>query len=168
MDFDENISNFEQPKQFLQNLDTLQTQLPAILEDFKKYYVFYNKNPEYQDYQTNFQNIKGNLNNINGQLFSLLNSIESNTDNLNKKLFSLNQLINKEKEINSKLKKKLGIVVNKNEVAFELISDYKNIYNSEYLRNWALCIATIIVGFTIKIIYKKPQTISFFNPSLKK
>ena len=161
MDFDDNINNFIQPTEITQKLETLQSQLPAILNEFKKYYVFYNKNPAYQDYQTNFQNIKGNLNNINTQLFSLSNSVESNTDKLNKKLFGLNVLIKKEREINKKLKKTLGIVENKNYTASELISDYKTIYESGYLRNWALFLATIIVGYTIKNIYKRPQTIKF-------
>jgi len=166
MDFDDNINNFTQPRQFIQNLETLQSQLPSILDDFKKYYVFYNKNPEYQEYQTNFQNIKGNLNNINTQLFTLSNSVESSIDQLNKKLFGLDLLIKKERETNKKLKRTLGIAENKNAVTSELISNYKTMYDSGYLRNWALFIATIIVGISIKIVFKKPQPISF-NSSLK-
>ena len=166
MEFDDNINNFTQPRQFIQNLETLQSQLPPILDDFKKYYVFYNKNPEYQEYQTNFQNIKGNLNNINTQLFTLSNSVESSTDQLNRKLFGLDLLIKKERETNKKLKKALGIVENKNTVSSELISNYKTMYDSGYLRNWALFFATIMVGISIKIVFKKPQPISF-NSSLK-
>ena len=49
----------------------------------------------------------------------------------------------------------------------ELISDYKTMYDSGYLRNWALFLATIIVGVSIKIIFKKHQT-SIFTSSLKK
>jgi hypothetical protein len=160
------ISNLPKPEQFIQNLETLQSQLTPILDDFKKYYVFYNKNPEYQEYQTNFQNIKGNLNNINSQLFTLSNSVQSSTDQLNKKLFGLDILIKKERETNKKLKRAVGIVENKNNVTSELILNYKTMYDSGYLRNWALFLATIIVGISIKIIFKKPQTISF-NSSLK-
>ena len=58
-----------QSSQFTTKLETLQNQLPAILEDFKKYYVFFKKNPEYPEYQQMFQNIKGNLNTINSDLF---------------------------------------------------------------------------------------------------
>jgi hypothetical protein len=167
MNFDDNINNFTPPAQFIQNLEILDSQLPPILDEFKKYYVFYNNNPEYQDYQTNFQNIKGNLNNINTQLFALSNSVQSSTDELNKKLFGLDLLIKKEREVNKKLKRKLGIVEHKNNAASELISDYKTMYDSGYLRNWALFLATIIVGVSIKIVFKKHQT-SIFTSSLKK
>jgi hypothetical protein len=47
------------PSEFTNKLGTLQNQLPAILQDFQKYYVFYTKNPEYPEYQQMFQNIKG-------------------------------------------------------------------------------------------------------------
>ena len=45
---DEDITdNFKTPGIFKEKLQTLNNQLPAILADFKKYYVFFNKNPEY-------------------------------------------------------------------------------------------------------------------------
>ena len=59
---DEDITdNFKTPGIFDEKLQTLNQQLPAILDDFKKYYVFFNKNPEYPEYQNSFENIKGNM-----------------------------------------------------------------------------------------------------------
>ena len=101
--------NFPPPSQFTQQLETLSSQLPHILDEFKKYYVFYNKNPEYPEYQQMFQNIKGNLNDINSKLFKLTNDVQFNTDELNAKLFTLDSLIGKERETNNELKRKLGI-----------------------------------------------------------
>jgi hypothetical protein len=37
-----------------------------------------------------------------------------------------------------------------------MISDYKEIYNIRYLRNWALGISILIGIITIGNIYKKP------------
>jgi len=156
LQFDENtLDDFEKPIQFRQKLETLQSQLPAILNDFKKYYVFFNKNPEYPDYEQMFQNIKGNLNNINSELFTLSNDVQSNTDKINEKLFALDILIRKEKKTNRELKKKLGIVEHKSAASNELISDYKEIYESGYLRNWALFLSIVVAGFTISKVYKK-------------
>ena len=42
----------------VKNLDSSDNKL----DDFKKYYVFYNKNPEYNEYKSHFENIKNNLN----------------------------------------------------------------------------------------------------------
>lgn len=150
---DEDINdNFKTPKIFTEQLETLNQQLPAILDDFKKYYIFFNKNPEYPEYQNAFDTIKGNMTKLSSDLFMLSNDVQSSTDELNKKLFALNVLIQKEKERNHELKLKLGIVEHKNNAATELISDYKNMYSEGYLRNWALFISIIIIGASISKI----------------
>ena len=154
---DEDITdNFKTPGIFKEKLQTLNQQLPAILDDFKKYYVFFNKNPEYPEYQNSFENIKGNMNNLNSDLFMLSNDVQSSTGELNKKLFALNVLIQEEKNINHELKLKLGIVEHKNSAATELIYDYKNMYSEEYLRNWALFVSIVIIGSAISKISKSP------------
>ena len=152
--------NLRNPDDFREKINTLQSQLPAILSDFTKYYVFFNKNPEYPEYERMFENIKGNLNNINTELFALSNDVQYNTEELNKKLLALNVLIEKEKRKNKELKLKLGIVEYKNNAATELIYDYKEMYESEYLRNWALFFSVIVVGITIsKTFSSSPPTI---------
>jgi hypothetical protein len=154
---DEDITNnFKTPGIFKEKLQTLNKQLPAILADFKKYYVFFNKNPEYPEYQTSFENIKGNMTKLSSDLFMLSNDVQASTDELNKKLFSLNVLIQEEKERNHELKASLGIVEHKNNAATELIYDYKNMYSEEYLRNWALFISILIIGTAISKINKNP------------
>ena len=154
---DEDISdNFKTPGIFKERLQTLNQQLPAILDDFKKYYIFFNKNPEYPEYQNAFDNIKGNMTKLSSDLFMLSNDVQASTDELNKKLFALNILIQEEKERNRKLKLRLGIVEHKNNAATELISDYKNMYSEEYLRNWALFISILIIGTSISKISKTP------------
>jgi len=153
--FDKNtFDNYQKPNEFTQKIQTLHSQLPAILFDFKKYYIFFNKNPEYPEYGQMFENIKGNLNKINSDLFSLSNDVQMNTDKINRKLFDLDSLIKKEKEKNRKLKHKLDIVEHKNAASTELISDYKQIYDSGYLRNWGLFFSILIAGTVISKIYK--------------
>ena len=40
-----------QAKQFEEKIDTIKTQFFSALDDFKKYYVYYNKNPEVNEFQ---------------------------------------------------------------------------------------------------------------------
>jgi galactitol-specific phosphotransferase system IIB component len=153
---DEGINdNFKNPEVLKEKLQTLNQQLPAILVDFKKYYVFFNKNPEYPEYQIYYENIKGNLTKISSDLFILSNDVDSSTQQINKKLVYLNVLIQREKKINHELKIKLEIVENKNNASTELIYDYKQIYNIEYLRNWALFFSILIIGLSISKINNK-------------
>ena len=96
------------------------------------------------------------MNKLSSDLFMLSNDVEYSTGELNKKMFALNVLIQKEKERNRELKLKLGIVEHKNNAASELISDYKNMYSEQYLRNWALFVSILILGVSISKIRKNP------------
>ena len=155
INYEDSIDNFKTPVIFKEKLKTLNQQLPAILDDFKKYYVFFNKNPEYPEYQNLFENIKANMTKLGSELFMLSNDVQSSTNEINVKLFSLDKLIHNEKERNRKLKKSLGIAENENNAATELITDYKYMYSEEYLRNWALFLSIAVIGVFISKI-KKP------------
>ena len=144
------------PQVFLSKINVLKEKLPSILDDFKKYYVFYNKNPEYGEYQQMFENIKGNLQNINSELFMTSNNIEKDTENINDRLQKINALIAKEKIKNRQLKKRLGIVEKKYNGSDELISDYKEIYNLDYLTNYALFYGVILLGVMLASKFKGP------------
>jgi len=146
---DQTNYNFKSAQQFSDELKLLQQQLPPILDDFEKYYVFYNMNPSNNEYQQLFQNIKNNLDSINSKTFMLSNSIEKEIDNINKKLLSLDTLIQKEKEINRELKLKLGIIKEKEDSADIMITDYKQRYDIGYVKNWAVFLSIIIAGFAI-------------------
>jgi hypothetical protein len=149
-----NNSNFTKPSYFLQQVTSLEEQLPAILDDFEKYYVFYNMNPSNNEYQQMFDNIKNNLNNVNSQFFTLSSSIDGVIDDTNKKMYSLDILIQKEKEKNNKLKKHLGIIKQKENSAEILINNYKQLYDINYLKNWALVLSIIVAGFSIYRVSK--------------
>ena len=56
---------------------------PFSEEDFKKYYVFYNKNPEYPDYQSMFDKVKGQITQVCSDLFTLENNVDANIDKIN-------------------------------------------------------------------------------------
>ena len=150
-----NIDDFDKPENFINKLHTLNEQVPSILDDFKKYYVFYNKNPDYPEYSQMFENIKSNLNNVNSNLFIISNKVDVNTENISKKMFELNVLIKKEKKINHKLKHKLGILDEQINSTDEMINDYSKVYDEKYLRNWALFLSIIICGLAITVTFKK-------------
>jgi hypothetical protein len=87
-------------------------------------------------------------------LFTLSNSVQSSTDVLNTSLVELYNLIKSEQKTNSELKRKLGIVENENNSSSELISDYKEMYSSEYLKNWGLFFSILVALSIISKTYK--------------
>jgi hypothetical protein len=147
------MSQFEKPELFTEKVQTLQQQLPPILDDFNKYFVLYNTDPNYPEFETTFNNIKQNLNNMGSSLFMVSNNVDINIKNINKSLKSLDILITKEKNKNRELRRKLGIVEDKNNSSKELIENYNEMYDTDYLRNWGLFLSTIVVGVGISKMF---------------
>jgi len=154
------IDKLPKPEQFINNLDTLKQKIGPILEDFKKYYVFYNKNPEYPEYQSMFETVKSQMTQVCSDLFVLENTVLTNTDQINKALIELNLLIKEEKKRNRELKRKLGIAETENNAAMEMIDNYKEMYDSGYLKNWGLGISILFAITVISKVYKSPSQVS--------
>jgi hypothetical protein len=143
------LAQFEKPDTFKENVQTLKQQLPPILDDFNKYFVLYNKDPNNPDFENMFNNIKQNLNTIGSSLFMVSNDLDTNIDNINATYKKLDILIVKERKRNRELRRKLGLVERENDSSKELIDNYNEMYDMDYLRNWGLFLSTIVVGVYI-------------------
>lgn len=151
----ENI-NYQSSEQYIEKLEQLNGGINLLLDEFKKIYVVSKMNPEIPEYQQQYANIISNINQVQSKLFTTSNSIQVNIDEISKKLLDINVLIESEKTNNRKLKKKLGMIEDKNNAATEMIDNYKQIYNYNYLRNWAIFLSISICILTISKVYKKP------------
>jgi CII-binding regulator of phage lambda lysogenization HflD len=152
----ENIDeNFMKPEQFDEKLDVLNGSVNLLLDEFKKIYVISKMHPANQEYQQQYANMVAGLNQLQSKLFSASNDVQVNIDKINKAMMTLDNRIRKEREKNRELKLKLGIVENKSNASSEMIDNYKQIYDEQYLRNWALGLSTIICIMTIGSVCKK-------------
>ena len=151
------LSQFEKPDTFKEKLETLKQQLPPILDDFNKYFVLYNKDPNNPEYENMFNNIKQNLNTISSSLFMVSNDVDTNIDNINTMFKKLDILISKERKQNIELRRKLGLVEIENNSSKVLIDNYTEIYDMDYLRNWGLFLSTIAIGIYISKNFNSNQ-----------
>ena len=147
-----------QASSFLSVIETLNQQFAPILDDYKKYYVFHNMMPDYNEYQQMFETINSNLNEVTTKLFTTTNDIEVNTEKINKKLKSLSDLINQEKEKNHKFRNRLEMIDGKNNSSDILINNYTEMYDIKYIRNWGLAIGIVLSIVASMRIFKKPLT----------
>lgn len=140
---------------YLNNIKTLEEKIPSILDDFKKYYVFFNKNPDYDEYKRIFENLKSNLNEIENDIFQLSNNVNLNIADTSKNLLEYNKLIKKEKTKNDRLTSMFSQYDNKYNGSKELINNYKEIYNINYLRNVFMFVGIIISVIVLLKIFTK-------------
>jgi DNA repair ATPase RecN len=147
--------NSKSSNQYMEKINQLDSGIHILLHEFKKLYVITKMNPNNQEYQTQYQNVINSLAEILSKLFSVSNDVQVNIEDMNKKLLAFDILIRKEREKNRELKRKLGSIEHENNAASEMISNYKDIYDQRYLRNWALLLSSIIGIVAIGTIYKK-------------
>jgi hypothetical protein len=156
MDINNIDINQENSNQYLEKIKISKEGLHLILHEFKKIFVLSKMYPENEEYQQQFSNVSNSLKQILSNFFTLSNDVQINIDSISKKMIELDILIHKEREKNRELKRKLGIIEHENNASTEMISNYKEIYDMRYLRNWAIGISTLACIAAIGIVYKKP------------
>ncbi len=132
---------------YKQDLNVLNDKFYSILDDFKKYYIFFNKNPEVDEYQQMFSNIKDNIESINSKLFTINTNLQQTVDDINIKIQQINIEIQKEKTKNIELKNNVGIINNKRTSSGILIDNYKELYNNTYYFNISIVFGILIILF---------------------
>jgi hypothetical protein len=155
----ENNFEFTSPDQFSSKLNALSEQLPPLLDDFQPAYVNYNSNPAFATYQNSFLNIRNNIINLNAELFITTNDIEKNIEIMNKELQNKNIEIDNEKKTNKKLKSQNKNADNKINGSYQMIDDYKEIYNLKYLNNFNIFFGIIFGVFICKTIFSSNNTL---------
>ena len=130
---------------YTNSLNTVNKNFFIILDDFNKYYIMYNKNPEVNEYQQTFFNIKSQLQSTIYQLFTINNNIQTTINNINDKIQNINIEIQKEKIKNLDLKKSFKNVDNKNASSNIMIRNHKELYNNKYYYNVTLFVGIIII-----------------------
>lgn len=155
MQFNEEISNKSQ--QFEEKINNIEKQFFSALDDFKKYYVYYNKNPEVNEFQNYYVNSKGQLQTMSKDLFLTTNDISKNIELLDNEMKTVALELRNEKKINGELMKIYGNLQGTKNGSEILIDDSKEEYNKQYYYNYELIGGIIIVGILLGTIFSKHQ-----------
>jgi hypothetical protein len=153
------------PNDLQNRITSLQEKLPPILDDFKKYYVFFNKNPTYSEYQTIYANLQGNINSTANELSSISKDVITNLQSIGDALLKMNTFIEIEKNKNSKLKSIESKINNKYNGSKIMIQEYKQIYTEDYIKNILIFLGIIISGTAlIKVFSNKKLSSNVASP----
>ena len=149
-----NKNSILQPEaqKYSDNITNLSQQFFSILADFKKYYVFFNKNPEVNEYANFYLNSKTQLQNVNKQLFETTTNIENGIILLNNLVNQYNRKLLYEKELHQELMEIIGGLKNSKLGAATMLLDTKYSHNKQYYWNMeiggGICIVTVLL-FTL-------------------
>lgn len=140
---------------FKEKINSINSQFFSALDDFKKYYVYYNKNPEVNEFQNYYSSSKGQLQSLSGNLFLTTNNIDKSIDDLDKAMSEIANDLEKEKELNKKMTDILNNLQNTKNGSQILIDDSKTEYNIQYYENIELVVGIFIVGGLLATLFKK-------------
>lgn len=137
--------------QFGEKIDSIQSSFFSALSDFQKYYVYFNKNPEVNEFQNFYVNSKSQLQSLNKDLLSTTNKINETIQNIDKDMSKISAQLEEEKRISDDLAVTLQNYENTQNGSEILIGDSKEMYNTQYYYNWEIFIGIFLVsGLLVK------------------
>jgi hypothetical protein len=146
-------------KQFNEKINTIKSQFFSALDDFKKYYVYFNKNPEVSEFQNYYANSKGQLQTMSQELILTSNNINKNIEELDQKVSTISIKLREEEELYKKLTELVANLDNTRNGSEILIDDSKRIYNLQYYKNVEIFIGMIIIVGILSSLFKKNTSI---------
>jgi hypothetical protein len=146
----------KQSKQFNEQINNIKSQFFSALDDFTKYYVYYNKNPEVNEFQNYYANSKSQLQTMSKDLFLTTNNIDKNIEDLDNEMLNISIQLEKEKKLNKEMSELINNLQNTQNGSEILIDDSKTKYNIQYYKNVEIFIGILILsGLLTKLVIKK-------------
>ena len=142
----EQYQQIDTSNQIKEKINSIKTQFFSALDDFKKYYVYYNKNPEVNEFQNYYSDSKSQLQNISKELVTTTNNINKSIELLNGNMVDINAQLVYEKKLNGELTKTISNLKNTQNGSEILIDDSKHNYNLQYYYNIELFVGILIIG----------------------
>jgi hypothetical protein len=144
-----NLEYQPQTNKYNEQLNNLSSTFFSLIDDYKKYYVYTNKNPEVNEYQNYFFNAETQLQNTNKSLIDLTNLIKNDINQLDKLINDVNIKLSTEKDLNKELSKLFSNLKNSNNGSSIMLDETTIMYNKQYLWNIEIFIGIIILCFLI-------------------
>ena len=146
---------------FNEKIKTIKDSFFYALYDFKKYYEFFHKNPEVDEYQNFFTNSKGQLQKLNAEIFLVTNQIQKNIKDLDMEMRTVSKKLEDEKHLNEELMKLINQIKTTQDGSAIMIDDAKEEYNIQYYKNWELWFGImILLSISAKLLSKPAAAIT--------
>lgn len=144
-----NLEYQPQTNNYNEKLNNLSSTFFSLIDDYKKYYVYTNKNPEVNEYQNFFLNTETQIQNTNKEVINLTNLIKNDIKQLDKLINDINIKLSTEKALNKELSKLILNLKNDNNGSSIMLDETTILYNKQYLWNIEIFIGIIILSFLI-------------------
>jgi hypothetical protein len=132
-------------KQIETQIENKKSSFFSVLDDFKKYYVYYNMNPEYDEYSNQYTNSKTQLQTLSSDVFQITSNIQRKIEDKNESMASISKKLDKEKQINQGLNEIAKSLHGVKAGSTVMINDSKTDYNLQYYKNIEIFLGILIL-----------------------
>ena len=145
-----------QAENYTDQIERIKKRFYPALDEFKKFFVYYNKNPEVEEFQNNYANSKGLIQRLNSDLFLVTNNIQSSIENLSIEMQTTTENLKYEQEIYEELQKLYNNIYSTQNGSAIMIDDAKEEYNIQYYKNLELLFGIMtIIRLSFKFLLPK-------------
>lgn len=144
----------EQSENIAQRIEAIKLTFTSVLDDYKKYYVFYHAHPEVDEYQNYYLQSKNQLNNLVKELFEISKNIHIKLDELSDETSDVYNNLKEERLTYEKLSTKVNSLTGTKNGSELLIDDFKKRYNQQFYSNIELFFGIILVGIAMKYTFR--------------
>jgi hypothetical protein len=123
----------------------------SILDDFKRYYILSKLNPENEQYNNFYENIKLNIRDYSKELVLITKMIIDNLNNVNINMTDISNRLEQQKILNKRLLDMYSKLQQSENGSSLFIDDAKERYNNQYYKNINMLVG--IIGLISGIFY---------------
>lgn len=142
-------------EQYNEAINSIESKFVAALDDYKKYYVYYNKNPEVSEFQNYYANSKGQLDLMSKELLQVSESIHKSIRDLDNEMSSVSSEVSKQKREHVHLTELQSKLSGTSQGSKTLIDDSKQMYNDVYYKNVELIVGILLIVGTLYMKFNR-------------
>jgi ElaB/YqjD/DUF883 family membrane-anchored ribosome-binding protein len=132
-------------KIYQEQINNKATSFLSALDDFKKYYVYYNKNPEVQEYNKNFTDSKEQIQTLSSDVFKITNTIQRKIEEKTRAMSGIEMKLQRQKTLAQEQEKSINNLKSVQAGSSVMIDDSKTDYIFNYYKNLEIFIGILIL-----------------------
>jgi ElaB/YqjD/DUF883 family membrane-anchored ribosome-binding protein len=132
-------------KIYQEQINNKATSFLSALDDFKKYYVYYNKNPEVQEYNKNFTDSKEQLQTLSSDVFQITNTIQRKIEEKSRAISGIEMKLQRQKVLSKEQEKTVNNLKSIQAGSSVMIDDSKTDYIFNYYKNLEIFVGILIL-----------------------
>lgn len=138
-----------------QKIQQISNSFFSLLDEFKRYYILSKLNPENEQYNNFYENIKLNIRDYSKEVVFISKTINDNLNDVNINFTDISNKLEQQKNLNKRLLDIYSKLEQSEKGSSLFIDDAKERYNNQYYKNINLLVG--ILGLIGAIFYLSKQ-----------